>query len=313
VPPEGAPLTPADLVTPRDPFTRIPSINGESNWTNEQATSDVENRLDEKSLSGDQTIDSLERRPAPTNTGDTGFITDYSIGNITPGNDIIIGTNRGDPLRSGDAGNDFIDGLGGPDLLDYKNETGDRGITAILPGQFVRDTHGDIDTVRNIESITGTDKADILVGDEQANHLNGLSGGDTIYGGGGEDTIKVGTAGDESDRYSRNVVDGGSGADYISSGYGNNTITGGSDQDIFDSRDVSGRDVITDFTVGEDIFKLPVGVLFNDLVFTTYNNFEGSGTQFSLANKLVQFQNVRPEDLSKSDFSEIESRITGDV
>ncbi|WP_172123509.1 MULTISPECIES: M10 family metallopeptidase C-terminal domain-containing protein [unclassified Devosia] len=84
---------------------------------------------------------------------------------------------------------------------------------------------------------TGTDAADTLTGDGAANVLDGRAGNDVINGAGGNDTI-IG-------------------------GLGRDTLTGGAGNDLFVFKNVAemgrsafSRDVITDFTPGQDKIDL---------------------------------------------------------
>jgi len=195
-----------------------------------------------------------------------------------PERDLILGSGRSDYFESGDKGNDIIYGFGGEDSVDYGNETGDRGIVAILPSGTVRDIHGDVDTIDSIENVYGTDKSDVIIGDQKDNVLNGRSGGDTIYGLGGDDTISVGTAGTEANQFDMNIANGGAGEDLIFSGFGNNFLTGGAGADIFAPQEDKGRDLITDFEQGVD--RVVVYRPFASLEFSSYSTVDGTGTQF---------------------------------
>ncbi|MBF0677798.1 MAG: M10 family metallopeptidase C-terminal domain-containing protein [Devosia sp.] len=86
-------------------------------------------------------------------------------------------------------------------------------------------------------TISGTRSADRLTGDAGANFLDGNAGNDTLNGGAGNDTLSGGT--------------------------GRDTMTGGAGNDIFlfksaaeTGRFASTRDIITDFTKGEDKIDL---------------------------------------------------------
>lgn len=84
--------------------------------------------------------------------------------------------------------------------------------------------------------MTGTSSADRLIGDSHDNILNGKGGNDVLSGGAGDDTLSGGT--------------------------GRDIMTGGADNDhfAFTSPSAAGygssRDVITDFTQGEDKIDL---------------------------------------------------------
>ena len=86
-------------------------------------------------------------------------------------------------------------------------------------------------------STTATEGPDRLVGDAKDNHLDGKGGNDTIDGGAGNDTII-----------------GGAGYDILTGGAGKDTFVFASAADIGDRP--GARDIITDFTPGEDKIDL---------------------------------------------------------
>ncbi|CAK0742469.1 conserved hypothetical protein [Gammaproteobacteria bacterium] len=87
---------------------------------------------------------------------------------------------------------------------------------------------------------------DNLIGDASNNDLRGFGGNDTLGGGAGNDTL-----------------DGGTGTDMLIGGAGKDTLTGGAGHDTFDFNALSEmgvtsstRDIITDFTRGQDRIDL---------------------------------------------------------
>ncbi len=124
-------------------------------------------------------------------------------------NDEIIGGNLNDILRGG-LGNDVFVGhngadliIGGPhtgvlannlaltdyDTVDYSRETGLQGITVdfdLITGQ-VKDTFGKLDTLKGIEHIIGTARADIMLGSSTTRYeiFTGGNAADLINGRGG--------------------------------------------------------------------------------------------------------------------------------
>jgi len=110
-----------------------------------------------------------------------------------------------DNAFTGGPGSDVLDGRGGIDTADYSPETQQNfnhvevhlGLgpvsgtgaefktnPATLTGQLVS-----TDTLISIENVIGTFGGDILVGNEQANRLDGGAGNDTIDGGFGNDVL----------------------------------------------------------------------------------------------------------------------------
>lgn len=91
------------------------------------------------------------------------------------------------------AGADRIDGGAGVDEVRYDQDAaygGTGGIVANLSAGTIQDGFGDIDIVRNVENVRGTQFADIINGDDANNSFRGLAGADIIDGGGGIDTVR---------------------------------------------------------------------------------------------------------------------------
>ena len=112
--------------------------------------------------------------------GDDGFQPD-ALGDDGAGSNFAVG------------GADLIDGKGGVDTVSYSNtRTSDgfnpAGVIANLALGEVRDSAGNLDTLINIENITGSAYDDHIIGDEYANVLRGEGGNDTLVGGAGDDT-----------------------------------------------------------------------------------------------------------------------------
>lgn len=94
------------------------------------------------------------------------------------------------------------------------------------------------------DTITGNTGHNMIDGKGKNDFINGLGGHDTIFGGGGKDTI-IGGPGDD-------IIDGGIGKD---------DIKGNGGADIFILNDRSGKDIIKDFTIGEDLIDVPDNAL----------------------------------------------------
>ena len=115
------------------------------------------------------------------------------------GDDLLAGGGGADDLVGG-AGNDVLRGGGGSDTIDGGdgNDTADfsdigAGVVADLgTGIAVYQGPGGpaIDTLSNVENLTGSETDDTLVGDGAGNVIGGGRGSDTLLGGGGNDVIR---------------------------------------------------------------------------------------------------------------------------
>ena len=157
-----------------------------------------------------------------------------------------------DDFIIGGRGADLIYGNGGIDTVSYAASS---GVTVLLDKN--RGTRGDAlgDRLYDIENIIGGSYGDVLRGNDGVNDIAGYYGDDLIRGWGGNDELS-GEFGDDR-------VLGDDGDDTIVGGDGRDTLTGGAGFDIFaylaisDSTvTASGRDVIQDFTQGEDQIDL---------------------------------------------------------
>ncbi len=195
-------------------------------------------------------------------TGDVVFSTGNDIfdgfgglvlGDILGGaGDDIIRSGYGDDVIEGGAGADLINGGLGEDWASYEGSTA--GITLDFRTGVGYGVGGDAsgDTVLNVENIIGSDYADAIKGDVNANTLRGLNGADDLRGFGGADTLDGGAGADVLFGFADNdILDGGAGADIMVGG-------DGADVFRFDDGD-TGRgadsDIIKDFTA-DDILDL---------------------------------------------------------
>ncbi len=139
------------------------------------------------------------------------------------GDDHLIG-GAGDDKLHGGAGADIIDGGTGIDEIDYLES--DRAVYVNLATGKNYGGHAEGDTYSGIENITGSDFADILVGDSQDNLINGEAGDDVIYGGAGNDQL-FGAKGDDRlyGEAGNDVFDGFEGAEYMDGGAGNDWVS----------------------------------------------------------------------------------------
>ena len=191
--------------------------------------------LENLTLTGTAAINGSGTRFSNTITGNSA---DNRLGG-EDGNDRLIGGAGNDTLNGGDdndtltggSGHDQLNGGDGIDTASYSDATA--GVTVTLGTTASQDTGGaGIDTLVNIDNLTGSNYGDTLTGNGIRNVLSGFAGNDVINGGGGDDLLL-----------------GGLGAD---------TLTGGSENDRFDydkstieSPAGLGRDRITDFRGNE--------------------------------------------------------------
>ncbi len=164
------------------------------------------------------------------------------------GNDLLSGM-AGDDVLFGGAGNDTLAGGAGNDVLE-----GGSGIdwaiytsaVVVNLNQETQNTYGaGIDTLRDIENLSGSIHGDALGGDDGQNEINGNGGNDWLFGRAGNDTLR-----------------GGAGDDFIAGNRGSDNLFGGAGVDTFIFDDDWGNDTIHDFVVGQDIldFGLVSGV-----------------------------------------------------
>ena len=174
--------------------------------------------------------------------------------------DVLIGSDsaRAETFDGG-KGNDYIDGGGGAHDR-YQIETPPFGITVDIssPVGFMRlvsDEGVETDTLVNIEEISATEFDDDITLSNVDNVAIGENGNDVIRGLAGNDTL----IGDQGHGFIGTTP----GDDTLIGGLGKDTMTGneGHDTFVFESildtgKTRSTRDVITDFTRGEDLVDL---------------------------------------------------------
>ncbi len=132
------------------------------------------------------------------------------------GADTIFG-NGGDDVLEGGNGADILDGGEGFDIASYGNSY-PSAVTADLltPANNTNDALGD--TYVSIEGLRGSRTNDILRGDNGNNLLQGLAGADSLNGRGGNDTLDGGTGVDTG-------VYSGTRANYLITRNSNGTLT----------------------------------------------------------------------------------------
>ncbi len=217
--------------------------------------------------------------------------------------DRLTGSNAEYEQFVGLGGRDIIDGAGGFDMVRYDrdvNRGGNGGVTVDLQSGVAIDGFGKQDTLKNIEGVRGTDKADRLYGSSVDNELrgfggddilNGRAGADWLDGGGGIDTATYfdataavvvslaspakNTGFAKGDTFSSvenltgsnfaDTLEGNAGANLLDGGLGSDKMTGGAGLDTFrlSTKLGSNLDTITDFVVADDTIEL------ENAVFTT--------------------------------------------
>ncbi len=161
----------------------------------------------------------------------TGIATDpYGDTDTLSGIEAVEGTRQADSLIGnaadnafvGHAGNDMFDGRGGNDMVSYSIDDDSAmfgllspletpivgGVTVNLATGVATDSFGDTDTLTSIEGVEGTNRSDVLTGNDADNMLDGLAGADILSGGNGND-----------------VLEGGAGADTLNGGAGRDTVS----------------------------------------------------------------------------------------
>ncbi len=139
---------------------------------------------------------------------------DYLTGG--DGDDIVMGGDDNDTVR-GDLGNDTLDGGAGTDRVDYFSAA--NGVTVNLGITTAQNTGEGMDTITNVEQITGSQFADTLTGDNASNFIDGQAGNDIISTLAGSDNVNAGAGND--------TVSGGDDNDFITGGLGDDTLDGG--------------------------------------------------------------------------------------
>ncbi|MDK3019314.1 calcium-binding protein [Pseudodonghicola flavimaris] len=96
--------------------------------------------------------------------------------------------------------------------------------------------------------IRGFAGEDLILGGRGDDRLMGGKGADTLYGGAGDDELNGGAG--------RDMLIGGTGDDVLIGAKGVDTLTGGAGEDTFVISAVSKKDIITDFTLDEDVIDV---------------------------------------------------------
>lgn len=141
---------------------------------------------------GDDTVTNTGTVTGSVFLGNGNNVLDSSNGHINgtitagAGKDTILAGSENNTI-SGGGGADTIDGGGGVNTVDYTSNT--RGVYIDLGNGIARGGDAAGDHLTHIQNVTGTAKADTLIGDAGDNVLNGLLGNDFIDGGNGNDKL----------------------------------------------------------------------------------------------------------------------------
>jgi Ca2+-binding RTX toxin-like protein len=162
--------------------------------------------------------------------------TDNNVAFAGTGDDLVYGAGGADILGGG-TGDDTLDGGDGDDT--FYGGAGDTG------GSGMNDV------------IFGGGGNDLVTAGGGNDSIDGGDGNDTIFGGTGNDTISGGSGADEIYNSAGNdSVNGDDGDDTLRGNGGDDTLSGGSGNDTFIFRAGDGDDIITDFSVGEDVLRI---------------------------------------------------------
>jgi Ca2+-binding RTX toxin-like protein len=161
------------------------------------------------------------------------------------GNDVIIGGNPLGAVTSTDrvsyVSHDAVTDVFGADLIALGQNGADGSYTRL--GQTgVAET----DVLRGIENVTGSNRTEVIIGNEQDNTLDGRGGNDHLVGGAGDDTVNGGADGDVYDFTGVNL-----GSDRFFDESGADAVIVNSFSDILaDGTGRDGNDLVIHLTTG---------------------------------------------------------------
>jgi Ca2+-binding RTX toxin-like protein len=194
----------------------------------------------------------------------------------------VFGSAQGDTLR-GDSNNNIIEGAGGGDTLAGRGGTdtlsysrSNAAVTVSLLANTASGGHATGDVISGFENILGSIHADTLTGSNVANVIEGGSGGDSMTGNLGVDTLSYvfsdaavtvnlfnntssggHATGDVFSGFENilgstfgDTLTGSGGANVLSGAGGDDTLEGGAGVDALNGGDGNDRVIYSSFTVG---------------------------------------------------------------
>ncbi len=244
----GAPGADTTCLVPRSVRPNCPSlcINPGLAVTLSFALGDGTNKLDTQSLPADDGGGGPFELETSSGAGADTFVTGPMPDTIDPGagTDSVSAGGGNDDVNAGAApdGGDTYDMAGGFDSLTYGART--TSVFVSLDDARNDGATGENDLLLDVEGVTGSAAADLLVGSDQkalgpqgvAEEFVGAGGGDTLVGNGGSDGLTasgpnpLGTPGDPSFDAGA-VLRGGKGNDRVSGANGDDRASGGAGDD----------------------------------------------------------------------------------
>lgn len=242
------------------------------------------------------------------------------------GDDQLLGADGNDFMRGG-TGNDSLNGGSGFDRVSFfptGSDTITGGVTVSLLLQGVaQDTGQGLDTLTNVEALSGTPFNDSLTGDNNINWLvsadfDGAGGDDALYGVGGDDLLEIAAG--------NHVLDGGTGLDTLSFNalgfalpngvsvslalQGAGQATGLGNMTISNVENLSGTSLADALTGdgnanalygagGDDILNGGAGedTLYGDAIVSAYNPVDGNPSGPALYTDVTLFDQVAGNDV----------------
>lgn len=219
------------------------------------------------------------------------------------GDDRLIG-GRGDDTIDGSYGDDTLSGGAGLDTASFATTiNADMHVDLRLQGH-VQDTGDGMDLLTGFENLLGSDWSDLLIGDKSANVLaddpdgaSQLDNGDTLNGGGGDDTL---------------IAHSGEGPDQLTGGSGHDTFAFAINPQYYSDRIVI--DVITDLSQNDRIDLSALDADTNaggDQAFVLVSALDGHAGEAALAYDKASLRTLLLLDTNGDGMSDITIALSG--